>query len=86
MAKTAVLMPYPELKQEAEAMVARYPRIQPMCVEFVETEQIGRRAEELEKQGCEMIIARGMQARLIRESVVIPVQITVIATDFASFL
>ena len=73
MAKTAVLMPYPELKQEAEAMVARYPRIQPMCVEFVETEQIGRRAEELEKQGCEMIIARGMQARLIRESVVIPV-------------
>ena len=28
MAKTAILMPYPELKQEAEAMIARYPRIQ----------------------------------------------------------
>ena len=73
MAKTAILMPYPELKQEAEAMIARYPRIQPMCVEYVETSMISQRAHDLEMQGCEMIIARGMQARIVRRSVVIPV-------------
>ena len=40
MAKAAVLMPYAELKETAEALLPLYPRITPMCVEFTETEQI----------------------------------------------
>ena len=73
MAKAAVLMPYAELKETAEALLPLYPRITPMCVEFTETEQIRERAKQLADQGCELIVARGLQARMIREAVVIPV-------------
>ncbi|MBQ9263276.1 MAG: sigma 54-interacting transcriptional regulator [Clostridia bacterium] len=73
MAKAAILMPYPELKEVADALIGQYPRITPMSVEYVQTAQIAARAKALEEKGCEMIIARGLQARVAREAVVIPV-------------
>lgn len=73
MAKTAILMPYPQLQELAESLIPRYTRLSPMCVEYVQTPKIGERAKYLEAQGCEIIIARGLQARIVRESVIIPV-------------
>ena len=73
MAKAAVLMPYPELKETAEALLPLYPRITPMCVEYTETDQIEERVKQLAGHGCDLIVARGLQARVIREAVEIPV-------------
>lgn len=73
MAKTAILMPYSALQEMAESLITRYPRLTPMCVEYVQTPQIHARAKSLEEKGCEIIIARGLQARIAREAVVIPV-------------
>ena len=73
MAKTAILMPYPALQEMAESLISRYPRLSPMCVEYVQTPQIHARAKSLEEKGCEIIIARGLQARIAREAVIIPV-------------
>ena len=73
MAKTAILMPYPELLELAGSLVPEYPRLEPMCIEYVSTSRVRARARALEEKGCELIIARGLQARIARESVVIPV-------------
>lgn len=73
MAKTAILMPYPQLKELAASLVSQYPRLTPMCVEYVQTAQIHDRAKALEERGCEIIIARGLQARVARDAVIIPI-------------
>ena len=73
MAKAAILMPYPELKDVAESVIGQYSRITPMAVEYVRTAGIAARAKALEEKGCELIIARGLQARLARAAVLIPV-------------
>lgn len=73
MAKTAILMPYAELREMAESLVTQFPRIEPMCIEYVQTAQIFDRARQLQEKDCEIIIARGLQARLVRDAVVIPV-------------
>lgn len=73
MAKVSVLMPHPELKALAVSLIAQYPRISPLSVEFVQTEQIRDRAVALEEAGCDLIVARGLQARIARESVRIPI-------------
>ena len=73
MAKAAILMPYPELKEMSEMLIGQYPRITAMSVEYVQTSSIASRAKMLEEKGCELIIARGLQARLVREAVLIPV-------------
>lgn len=73
MAKAAILMPYPDLKEVAEAVIGQYPRITPVAVEYVQTSGIAARARMLEEKGCELIIARGLQARLARAAVLIPI-------------
>ncbi len=73
MAKAAILMPYPELRNLAESLIGQYTRIEPMAVEYVQTSGIAARAKSLEEKGCELIIARGLQARIARASVLIPV-------------
>ena len=73
MAKAAILMPYAELKAVADTIIGQYPRIAPMAVEYVQTAGIAARAKALEEKGCELIIARGLQARLARGAVLIPV-------------
>ena len=72
-AKAAILMPYPELKAVADTIIGQYPRITPMAVEYVQTREIVARAIALEDKGCDLIIARGLQARLARAAVLIPV-------------
>lgn len=73
MAKVAVLVPYPEMCGMAEPLLPQYAHISPMCVEYTRTEEIEERAKTLEQQGCELIVARGLQARLVKRCVRIPV-------------
>lgn len=73
MAKLAVLMPHPELRELAVSLIAQYPRVTPVAVEYVQTTQVRERAIALEKEGCDLIVARGLHARIARETVRIPI-------------
>lgn len=73
MAGAAVLVPYPEMCELAEEMFMAYPRVTRFCVEYVQNEQVEERAKELEKQGCDMIMARGLHAMKIKRAVKLPV-------------
>ncbi|MCC8076574.1 MAG: PrpR N-terminal domain-containing protein [Clostridiales bacterium] len=44
-----------------------------MGVEYTQTEAVEARAIELEQQGCKLIVARGVQAQLIKRCVKLPV-------------
>lgn len=87
MAKIAVLVPYPAMCDLACPMVEKFSNIEPMCIEYTETEQIRQRAMTLEQQGCELIIARGLQATLARQAVKIPVvEMRVTAQEIAKLV
>ena len=73
MAKVSVLMPHPELKELAISLIAQYSRIEPVAIEYVQTDRISDRAAVLEREGSDLIIARGLQARIARDSVRIPI-------------
>ncbi len=73
MAKMAVLVPYPEMCDMARPMASQAKHVTPLCIEYTETPAIQGRARELEQQGCELIVARGLQATLARQAVKIPV-------------
>ena len=73
MAKAAVLVPYQGMCEMARALVKEWSNITPMCVEYTPTALIRTRALELEQQGCELIVARGVHASIARRSVKIPV-------------
>ena len=73
MAKVSVLMPHPELRELAISLIDQYPRIEPIAIEYVQTGQISDRARMLEREGCDLIVARGLQARIARDSVRIPI-------------
>lgn len=73
MAKAALLVPYLEMCELARSMVGRHDYITPMCVEYAQTEAVEARAVELEQQGCKLIVARGLQAQLIKRRVKLPV-------------
>lgn len=73
MAKIAILVPYQEMCALAGELVGEYGQLTPMCVEYSHTEQIESRAKELVSQGCELIIARGVQASIAKHSVKLPV-------------
>ena len=87
MAKIAVLVPYQGMCETAERMLGQYPRIEPMTVEYVNSERASARAWELETQGCELIIARGLQASLIKNAVKVPlVELRVTAQELAELV
>lgn len=73
MAKTAVLLPRYELQTMSEQLISSYKRLKPMSVEYIQTQNTVHRAQELERQGCELIVARGLQAVMIKKVVKIPV-------------
>lgn len=84
MAKVAVLVPNQELCTIAQPLVHEFPSLTLITVEHVKTNQVEARAHELEQQGCELIIARGVQARIIKRSVKLPlVEICVTQQELA---
>lgn len=72
MTKTAILLPYPAQQEQIIRMTEKVRSLDVMCVERAHTETVVRRGRELEEKGCELIIARGVQAQLLRENVTIP--------------
>lgn len=87
MAKVAVLVPTQELCQIVQPLVGEFSSLNLMTIEYHKTEQIIQRAQELERQGCDMIVARGVQARMIRNSVKLPlVEICVSQQELATVM
>lgn len=87
MAKVAILVPYLDMCEMARSMVSAYEYIDPICVEYTQTDQVAKRAQALEKEGCDLIVSRGVQARLIRHSVKLPVvELRVTAQELAGVL
>lgn len=82
MAKVAILVPQEEMCALAAPLVSEFSNISLMCLDYVnynETYQAVSRAKELEEQGCELIIARGVQSRMIKYNTavtVVEIQIT----------
>lgn len=72
MAKVAILVPHREMCDLARRMVGQYANLTALCVEYVGMEDIPRRARELEAGGCELIVARGAHAHLVRDTVRLP--------------
>ena len=73
MAKMAVLVPYQNMLELTEHMFDEYPKIQKHTVEYVSNERVAERAREIETEGCDVIMARGFQARLVKHTVKLPV-------------
>ena len=87
MAKVAVLVPNQELELIAQPLTEEFSFLQVMEVKYIRTAYAVQRARELEQQGCDLIVARGVQARLIKRSVRIPlVEITVTPQELASVM
>lgn len=87
MAKVAVLVPSQELCNLAQPLVGTFPSITLMTLEYIKTSQAESRARELERQGCDLIVARGVQARIIKQSVKLPVvEISVTLQELASVM
>lgn len=72
MAKIAIFVPYPDSLALITPMLADFPHLSPLCVEYTPTDQIRDRAEALYRQGAELVLARGLQATLIRQSLPLP--------------
>ena len=81
MAKIAVLVPRQEMQVMAEQLVGSYKNLTPVCLEFVKTMDAARRAAELEAEGCDLIMARGFQATIIKQAVQLPVVNIIITTQ-----
>ena len=73
MAKAAVLLPRREMQQMAAELIAHYPNLSPLCIEYTHTDAACQRAMRLQNDGCELILARGLQAALIQRAVPLPV-------------
>lgn len=73
MAKAAILVPYKEMCELTSQLIGNYSHITPVCVEYIQTEEIEKRAKALEQEGCELIIARGLHASKIKRCVKLPV-------------
>lgn len=57
----------------AAPLVAEFSNLSLMSLDCVETHQAVPRAQELAAQGCELIVARGVQSRMIKYNTSLPV-------------
>ncbi len=72
MTKTAILLPYPAQQEQIIQIAEAFHSLDIMCVERAHTENVVQLGKELENRGCELIIARGVHAQLLRDNVTIP--------------
>ena len=87
MAKVAVLVPNQELCSIAQPLIDEFPSLSLMTIEYIKTEQVSLRARELERQGCDLIVARGVHAHIIKRDVKLPlVEIRVTQQELASVM
>lgn len=87
MAKVAVLVPNQELCSIAQPLIDEFPSLSLMTIEYIKTEQVSLRARELERHGCDLIVARGVHAHIIKRDVKLPlVEIHVTQQELASVM
>ncbi|MCL2617036.1 MAG: PrpR N-terminal domain-containing protein, partial [Defluviitaleaceae bacterium] len=72
MAKIVCLFPRPEMQQQAEKIAKNY-RLDFLYMKAIKSTDVEMEAESAQKAGAEIIIARGIQATIIRKRVSIPV-------------
>lgn len=68
MAKAAILLPRREMQQMAAELIAHYSNRSPLSIEYTHTDAACQRAIRLQNDGCELILARGLQAALIQRT------------------
>ena len=87
MAKVAILVPHLDAQEQMLRLSKQYSHIDPICVAYVRTDEIEAKALELEGQGCELIIARGVQASIVGHAVKVPlVEIRVTAQELGAVI
>lgn len=72
MARVAFLFPSPELCDMIQPMLAEFHHIVPFCIDYIHNDEAEARARQLEQEGCDLIVARGLQALRIQKSTNIP--------------
>ena len=73
MARVFFLLPYKELLAPAEALAKDYSGFSELKIVIAETDRAAEIAKEAEKDGYEIIIARGVQAQIVKRAVSLPV-------------
>ena len=73
MARVFFLLPYKELLAPAEALAKDYSGFSELKIVVAQTDQAAEIAKEAEKDGYEIIIARGVQAQIVKQAVSLPV-------------
>ena len=56
----------------AERVLGEYKNLVPMYIGFTPTEKVKEEAVRLEREGCELIIARGLHLALLKDAVSVP--------------
>ena len=87
MAKVAILVPYQEMCEMTSPLLRQYSHLQLMTLEYIQTEQVAARVRELETAGCELLVARGAHARVVRQCTRLPlVEIRVTAQELGMLM
>ena len=73
MARVFFFLPYKELLAPAEELAGRFSGFSELKIVTAETGQVAEMAREAEKDGYEIIIARGAQAQIVKRTVTLPV-------------
>ena len=73
MARMAILVPYPELLEPMEGMLAEQPKLTRHSVVYLDAEEVADYVRGLEGEGCDIIMARGLYARIAREATKLPI-------------
>ena len=81
------MAPHRDMIDTIDAMIGRYANIEAVCVEYIRHTEVEERVRALAEQGCELIIARGLYAELVRQTVRLPVvEIRVTAQEIAELV
>ena len=72
MARVFFFLPYKELLAPAEELAGRFSGFSELKIVTAETGQVAEMAREAEKDGYEIIIARGAQAQIVKRTVTLP--------------
>ena len=73
MARVFFFLPYKELLPRAEELAGDYSGFTELKIVTAETDRVGEIAREAEKDGYDIIIARGVQAQIVKRAVSLPV-------------
>ncbi len=73
MAKTAILLPGSIPKETIASAAEQYPHIEPAFIEQISNQDVKETVRYLGGLGCDLFIARGLQAQMITEMSSIPV-------------